>query len=293
MREAASRQGLWHKASLFAQSIKIEQTLLTLPFAYLTLFLAEGGLPGGAMFGWITLAMAGARTFGMAANRFIDAEIDARNPRTAGRPMPAGLLGRREMLLFMAAAIGLFLLAVFHLSGWARNLWPIVLAAMVFYPYMKRFTWACHFGLAFVYFTVPVGVWVAVTNDIAWGAVLIGLGAACWAAGFDMIYATQDMEVDRSQGLNSFPARFGLGRALWAARVLHLLAVAFIAAAGIALGAGVLYYLGVAAFLLLATYEHRLVSVRDMSRVNVAFFSMNGIISVMFFLFVAADTLTR
>ena len=293
MNQVAVRRVFWQKAVSFSQSIKVEQTVFTLPFAYLTLFLAEGGLPNGATFGWITLAMAGARTFGMAANRLIDAEVDARNPRTSGRPMPTGLLSRADMLLFMAASMALFLVAVYRLSDWAGYVWPVVIVAMTFYPYLKRFTWACHFGLAFIYGMVPTGVWVAATNELPWGPVLLGFGAGAWAAGFDVIYGTQDIEFDRRNNVHSIPSRFGLARALQAARSFHLLTVAFITAAGVVLDVGPLYYLGVAALMLLILYEHRLVSPRDLSRVNVAFFNMNGIISVVFFLFVMADVLVR
>ena len=281
------------KAALFAQTVRLEQTFLALPFAYLTMFLAEKGVPTLAHFVWINVAMAGARTFGMAANRYIDAEIDRTNPRTANRPMPAGLLGRREMLLFMAAALAVFLIAVYQLSGWTHVLWPVVLAAMTFYPYMKRFTWLCHFGVAAIYLMVPTGVWIAVTNTLPVGAMLLALAAACWATGFDIIYQSQDFEYDRLHGLNSIPARFGPSAALLTARVFHGLAITFVAGAGAALGAGLFYFVGVVAFLALVVHEHRLVSPDDLSKANIAFFKMNGIISVTFFVFVAVDVLVR
>ena len=280
---------LRRKAVLFSESIRIEQTVFALPFAYLTLFLAEGGVPGAANFVWITLAMAGARTFGMAANRLIDAEIDARNPRTSGRAMPRGQLTRGEMAVFMAASFGAFLVAVYQLESWVGYLWPIAIAVLTLYPYLKRITWLCHFGLSLVYGMVPAGVWLAVTNELTWGPVLLGTGAGAWVAGFDVIYATQDIDHDRRDGLFALPARFGLATSLTAAKVFHLCAVAAIAGAGLFLDAGALYFAGVAAFLLLVVYEHRLVSPHDLSRVNVAFFNMNGMISVVFFLFVLAD----
>ena len=291
MTQAATTNVFWRKAVSFSESIRIEQTVFTLPFAYLTLFLVADGLPSAATVGWVTMAMGGARTFGMAANRLIDAEIDARNPRTANRAIPAGILGRLDMLLFMAAALALFLFAVYRLSDWAGYAWPVVIAGLTFYPYAKRFTWASHFGLALVYGMVPTGVWVAVTNELPLGPVLLGFGAGAWVAGFDVIYATQDIEFDRKDGLHSIPARFGLARALQASRVFHLFTVSLIAAAGPVLGVGPLYYVGVAAFLLLILYEHRLVTPKDMAKVSTAFFNMNGIISVVFFLFVMMDVL--
>ena len=286
-------QSVWRKAAVFAESIKFEHTIFALPFAYLTLFLVEDGLPHGANFAWITVAMAAARTFAMAANRLIDAEIDARNPRTRGRAMPVGLLSHRDMLLFMAISLTLFLVAVYRLSPWAGYLWPAVIAPMILYPYLKRFTWLSHLGLGVVYLIVPTGVWIAVANELTLGSVLLGLAAGLWVAGFDLIYATQDVEFDRRQGLHSLPARFGLAWGLLAAKGCHLLTVGFIAAAGPLLDAWPLYYLGAAAFLLLLAYEHRLVSPRDLSRVNVAFFNMNGIVGVLFFLFVVGDVLLR
>jgi 4-hydroxybenzoate polyprenyltransferase len=293
MSQTVHKPDPWRKAVLFAQTVRLEQTLLALPFAYAALFQASGGLPTARDFLWVNLAMVGARTFGMAANRYIDAEIDARNPRTARRPMPAGMLGHREMLVSMAMAIGVFLFAVWHLSPWTHLLWPVVLAAMTVYPYMKRFTWLCHFGVSAIYVMVPTGVWIAVTDSLEPGAMFLGLAAGCWAGGFDIIYQSQDYEHDRASGLNSIPARFGPARALLAARVLHASAAILLAAAGVALGGGPLYFIGVAVFIALVIYEHRLVSPKDLSKANVAFFNMNGIISVTFFAFAALDSLVR
>jgi len=293
MSHAAARPDPLRKAALFAQTVRLEQTFLALPFAYLTMFLAEGGLPTLAHFAWINLAMAGARTFGMAANRYIDAGIDALNPRTARRPIPAGLLHRPEMLFFMALAIAVFLLAVWQLAPSTHLLWPVVLAAMTLYPYMKRFTWLCHFGVAAIYVMVPTGVWIAITNGLTPGAMVLGLAAGCWSTGFDIIYQSQDYKYDREHGLNSIPARFGPARALLAARVFHGLAITLAGATGLLLSSGPIYFAGVAAFLALVIYEHRLVSAEDLSKANVAFFNMNGIISITFFSFVAIDTLVR
>jgi 4-hydroxybenzoate polyprenyltransferase len=282
---------LWRKACVFAESIKIEHTVFSFPFAYLTLFLVEDGLPGAANFGWLTLAMASARTLAMAANRLIDAGIDAANPRTAQRAIPAGRLRVRDMTLFMAVSLGLFLLAVYNLSPKAQYLWPIAVAPMILYPYLKRFTWLCHFGISSVYLIVPPAVWIAVANDFNLGSVLLGVGAGLWVAGFDVIYAAQDINHDRKHGLHSIPADFGLSAGLLASRLIHLGAVGLLVAAGPYLGVGWLYYLGTVAFLLLLAHEHRIVSPGDMGRINVAFFNMNGVVSIVFFLFVMADVL--
>jgi len=287
----ATRPGIWHKATLFAESIRIEQIVFAFPFACLTLFLVEDGVPGWRNALWIALAMTGARSAGMAANRLIDAEIDGRNPRTAGRAIPKGFLDRREMLVFTIASSAIFIVATFQMSTWVAYMWPVALVALTFYPYLKRFTWACHFGLSVVYGMVPIGVWLAVTNELTWGPVLMGVGAGAWVAGFDVIYGTQDIDFDRTSGVHSIPARFGLTRALQAAKGFHLCTVAALLGASIYLDVGAWYYIGVAAFFLLVVYEHRLVSPRDLSRVNLAFFNMNGIISIVFSLFVVADVL--
>ena len=233
--------------------------------------------------------MVGARTFGMAGNRLIDAEIDARNPRTKNRELPTGLLNRLDVLVFMAMSMSMFLLAVYNLSDWAGYTWPVVMAALIGYHYMKRFTWSSHLGLGFIYGLVPCGVWLAATNELSWSAVLLGFGAGAWAAGFDTIYSTQDIDFDRKHNLHSIPARFGIVRALVAAKMFHACTVACIVIAGPLLEAGTLYYIGAATFLGLLIYEHRLVSPGDLSKVNIAFFNMNGIISVLFFLFVITD----
>jgi 4-hydroxybenzoate polyprenyltransferase len=288
-----TRPGLkpWEGLRLFFSTIKVEHTVFALPFAYLTLLLASGGLPSLGHFLWITVAMAGARIFAMGVNRIIDARIDAANPRTATRPLASGRLRLREAWAFSLAAAALFLIAVYQLSPLAQVLWPPVLFAMATYPYGKRFTWLCHLGLGSVYLMVPPAVWVAVHNGIGAGSVLLGFAAALWVAGFDLIYACQDVEVDRRQGLHSIPARFGIATGLRVARLWHLGAVAFLAAAGPVLGVGPLYYLGVAVSAGVLAYEHRLVSPTDLSRLNAAFFNMNGVMSVVFLAFVAADVL--
>jgi 4-hydroxybenzoate polyprenyltransferase len=259
----------------------------------MTLFLVEGGWPRAGVFAWITLAMVSGRTFGMAANRLIDARIDARNPRTRDRALPGGRLSIFEVALFMGASLVFFLVAVYALSPWAGRLWPIVIAVMVFYPYTKRFTWMSHLALGLVYVMVPTAVWIAAANTLPLEAVLLGLGAAFWVTGFDIIYACQDIDVDRREGLHSVPADFGVGAGLWISRGLHALFLAAIFWAGLLHGAGSLYYAGLGVAGILLFYEHRLLSPVDLSKVNVAFFTANGMISIALFAFVAVDTLVR
>jgi 4-hydroxybenzoate polyprenyltransferase len=277
--------------SAFLKAIKFEHTIFALPFAYLTLFLVEGGLPGWHNFLWITLAMVGARTFAMGINRIIDAEVDARNPRTREREIASGRLSRSKALVFSFLALGLFVGATLQLEEICRYLMPAVVVPMVFYPYSKRFTWACHLVLGLVYLMIPPAVWLAVTGELTLGSVVIGIAAAFWVAGFDIIYSTQDVGSDREQDIHSMVADFGLRRGLLVAGIFHLMTVVALVVAGILMELGVLYYVGVGAMGVLLIYEHAIVSPDDLSRVNAAFFTTNGIISVGFFGFVAGDVL--
>jgi 4-hydroxybenzoate polyprenyltransferase len=225
----------------------------------------------------------------MALNRLIDARIDARNPRTAVRELPSGQLGVMQVALFCAAALALFLVAVFQLAPKTHWLWPIPVAGFVVYPYLKRFTWLCHFWLGAVDGLAPIGAWVAITNHLPWQSWLLGAAVAFWVAGFDCFYALFDLDVDRAQGLHSIATRFGVGGAFAGARVSHAATVACLAAAGLGLSVGVLYWLGVAAVAVLLLYEHSLVRPHDLRRLDAAFFTMNGVISVAFAAFVIAD----
>ena len=274
----------------FFETIRVEHTLFALPFAYATLFLVEGGWPRGHYLIWITLAMVGARTVGMAANRLIDAGIDARNPRTAGRAIPAGRLSRAAALGYTALAAAVFLAAVWQLNPVCRRLWPIVIVGMVAYPYAKRFTPFAHFFLAAVYVMIPTAVWVAVTGEVPLAALLLGLGAGLWVAGFDIIYACQDVDVDRREGLHSLPADHGVHAALIVARLLHAGFLFCLAVAGSLLFVGRWYDAGLVITALLLIHEHRLVRTDDLTRVNAAFFTTNGIVSVALFILIAIDT---
>lgn len=273
----------------FARLVKIEHTVFALPFAYVGAFLAVGGMPSAADLVWITLAMAGARSLAMALNRLIDAGIDARNPRTAGRELPSGQLSVVQVLLFCAASLALFLVAVWQLAPLTHWLWPIPVAGFVIYPYLKRFTWLCHFWLGAVDGLAAVGAWVAITNELPWQAWLLGAAVALWVAGFDCFYALFDVDVDREQGLHSIATRFGVRGAFAGARVSHVATVACLVGAGLGLDVGVLYWLGVAAVGSLLAYEHALVRPTNLRRLDMAFFTMNGVISVAFAAFVIAD----
>jgi 4-hydroxybenzoate polyprenyltransferase len=276
---------------LFASLVKVEHTVFALPFAYIGAFLAVDGVPRAHDLLWITVAMVGARSLAMALNRLIDAGIDARNPRTAGRELPRGVLQPWQVLLFSLASLAVFLVAVYQLAPIVRWLWPIPVVAFVVYPYLKRWSWISHFWLGAVDGLAPLGAWAAITNELPWEAWALGGAVAFWVAGFDLFYALFDLDVDRAQGLHSLAARFGVRPAFAGARVCHAATVACLVAGGLGLPVGALYWIGVAAVAGLLLYEHSLVSPRDRRRLDMAFFTMNGVISVTFFAFVLGDVL--
>jgi 4-hydroxybenzoate polyprenyltransferase len=276
----------------FARLVKIEHTIFALPFAYVGAFLAVGATPSAHDLVWITLAMVGARSLAMALNRLIDAGIDARNPRTAGREIPSGQLSLLQVVLFCAASLALFLVAVSQLAPKTHYLWPVPVIGFVVYPYLKRFTWLCHFWLGAVDGLAPVGAWVAITNHLPWQAWILGAAVALWVAGFDCFYALFDVDIDRAQGLHSIATRFGVRGAFAGARLSHLATVACLVAAGLGLPVGLLYWIGVGAVAALLAYEHALVRPGDLRRLDAAFFTMNGVISVVFAAFVILDVAT-
>jgi 4-hydroxybenzoate polyprenyltransferase len=278
-------------ATLFARLVKIEHTVFALPFAYVGALLAVGGVPSAHDLLWVTLAMVGARSLAMALNRLIDAGIDAANPRTAGRELPSGALTIGAVVAFCAASLLVFLLAVWQLDPLVRWLWPIPVAAFVIYPYLKRFTWLCHLWLGAVDALAPVGAWAAIEGELPWQAWVLGAAVGAWVAGFDLFYSLFDIDVDRQQGLHSWAVRFGERGVFAGARALHLAAVGCLVAAGLGLSVGAWYWLGTISVALLLAYEHLLVRPGDLRRLDAAFFTMNGVISLTFFAFVLADVL--
>ena len=275
----------------FARLVKLEHTLFALPFAYVGAFLAIDGVPSAHDLLWITLAMGGARSLAMGLNRLIDARIDARNPRTASRELPSGQLNAVQVVLFCVVALALFLVAVWQLDPLVRWLWPIPVVAFVVYPYLKRFTWLCHLWLGAVDGLAPVGAWVAITGKLPWQAWALGGAVALWVAGFDLFYALFDVDVDRAQGLHSWATRFGIRGVFAGARTMHAGTVALLVATGLGLPVGIPYWLGVGAVGVLLLYEHLIVRPDDLTRLDTAFFTMNGVISVVFFGFVLVDVL--
>jgi 4-hydroxybenzoate polyprenyltransferase len=267
----------------FLDAIKVEHTVFALPFAYLGMVLAARGWPGWHAFLWITVAMVAARTTAMAANRLIDRRLDARNPRTAGRHLPRGLLAPRDLTLAAIASAALFFVAAWQLGPLCLALAPIALVFLVGYSYTKRFTWLSHWILGFTDGAAAAGAWIAVRGTMETPAWLLWLAVTVWIAGFDLLYACQDVEFDRREGLHSVPARFGIAAALLAARACHVLTALALADAGWTLGLGVLYWIGWVVVVGLLVYEHSLISAADLSRLDMAFFNVNGYISVITF----------
>jgi 4-hydroxybenzoate polyprenyltransferase len=274
-----------------ASLVRIEHTVFALPFAYVGAFLAARGWPGIGDVVWVTLAMVGARTIAMALNRLVDAELDARNPRTSARELPTGALTRWHVLALSGAAFAVYLIAVFQLDPVVRWLWPVPVLMFLVYPYLKRFTWLCHLWLGACLGLAPVGAWLAISGTSPWEAWALGGAVLVWVAGFDVFYSLYDLDHDRREGLHSWAARFGERGAFRGARALHVLTVVLLALAGAGLPVGVFYWLGVVVVASLLAYEHSIVRPGDLRRLDAAFFTVNGVMSVVFFAFVALDVL--
>lgn len=277
------------KVKIYLEMIKFQHSIFALPFAYLGAFLAEMKVPDMKTLLWITLAMVGARSFAMAANRLIDAEIDRRNPRTAERALPKGLLSISNVIIFALMSLGFFLFAVYNLAPVCRYLWPFAVIPFIIYPYTKRFTWLSHIVLGLCLGLAPVGAWVALTNTISAEPLIIGAAVLLWVAGFDIFYAMQDRDFDLRENLHSIPARFGIHASLTLTKLFHLISICLFCWAGLRLNLGFFYFAGVFIAGALLAYENSLVKPNDLSKLNVAFFTMNGIISVVVFSFAAAE----
>lgn len=271
------------KFMIFLEMIKFEHTVFALPFAYIGALLTEQRFPSGYHLFWITMAMIGARTAAMSLNRLIDRHIDAKNPRTASRALPQGLLRTTEVWLYTVLSLLLLGVAAYQLSPLAVKLFPLVLFALTFYSYTKRFTWLCHFFLGATLGLAPLGAWVAITNELSLATYLLLAGVTCWVAGFDIVYACDDYTFDRLHGIYSIPARFGIASALRIAQVLHVLAPACFAYLGFLLGLGWPYWCSLSIAAGLLYYQHHILSPADLSRSDVAFFQLNGALSLTLF----------
>lgn len=275
------------------EMIKWEHSIFALPFALCGAMLAAGGLPTAHQVAWIIVAMVAARSAAMAFNRLADASIDAANPRTSTRALPAGQLTPAFVATFVVISSAVFIAAAAELNRLALWLSPLALAVLLLYSYTKRFTRWSHLVLGFALGIAPSAAWIAVRGSLDPRILLLTAAVTFWVAGFDVLYACQDLDFDRSSGLHSIPRYLGISRALWVARAFHLIMLLLLAALLAAFGMGKLAIAGVAVVAVLLAYEHSLVSAGDLRKLNAAFFTMNGVISVVFFVFVAGDLLLR
>jgi len=275
------------------EMIKWEHTVFALPFALCGALLAAQGLPSSRQLFWIVVCMVSARSAAMAFNRLADSEIDAANPRTRMRALPAGLLSRKFVGLFVIVSCGVFVASAAMLNRLTLLLSPAALAVLLLYSYTKRFTRWSHLVLGFALGIAPAAAWIAVQGTLDIRILLLTLAVTFWVGGFDVLYACQDYEFDSQAGLFSLPRSFGIPRALLIARVMHTLMLLLLLTLLLVFGLGKLAFIGVATVGVLLLYEHSLVSPSDLSRMNAAFFTMNGVIAVVFLIFIAADVLTR
>jgi 4-hydroxybenzoate polyprenyltransferase len=289
---SASR-GIARSARTTLEMIKFSHTIFALPFALLAAVLAGRGIPDAATLVKVLLAMVGARSAAMAHNRLTDRDLDAANPRTAGRALPAGHLSPAFVRVFLAAAVIVFVVAAASLNRLTLWLSPVALGLLFLYSYTKRFTWASHFVLGLCLAIAPVGAWIAVTGRFATAPVLLGLAVLFWTAGFDVIYALQDEEHDRRAGLFSIPARWGAAAALRASSALHALMIPLLFAVWRLTGMDGLFLAGIAITALALIYQHAIVKPGDLSRVDAAFFTANGLVSIALAAFGIADVLIR
>jgi 4-hydroxybenzoate polyprenyltransferase len=275
------------------EMIKWEHSIFALPFALCGAMLAAGGWPTAHQVAWIIVAMVAARSAAMAFNRLADASIDAANPRTSTRALPAGQLTPAFVATFVVISSAVFIAAAAELNRLALWLSPLALAVLLLYSYTKRFTRWSHLVLGFALGIAPSAAWIAVRGSLDPRILLLTAAVTFWVAGFDVLYACQDFDFDRSSGLHSIPRYLGISRALWVARAFHLIMLLLLAALLATFGMGKLAITGVAVVAVLLAYEHSLVSAGDLRKLNAAFFTMNGVISVVFFVFVAGDLLLR
>ncbi|USB34764.1 UbiA-like polyprenyltransferase [Paenibacillus sp. YPG26] len=286
---------MFKKTAIFLQMIKFEHTVFALPFAFMGALLGSvavnGHLPSWSQIGWVLLAMFGARSAAMGLNRLIDRVSDKKNPRTAGRAIPAGLLRISEVVVFIIVSFILLFWAASQLNPLSVKLLPIAVFMLVLYSYTKRFTWLCHVVLGMTIALAPLGGWVAVTETVNGAAMVFFVTITFWVAGFDIIYSCQDIEFDRKEGLFSIPARFGVAASLKIARVFHIVTALGFVALFLMTHLGWWYITGMVIAYLILFYEHTIVSPKDLSRLQTAFFLMNGVLSIVVFSFTLIDLL--
>ena len=273
----------------FIKMIKLEHSLFALPFAFVGMILAANGLPSWNIILWVVVAMVGARSAAMGINRYADAEIDARNPRTASREIPAGNISKKAALFYILLSLAVYFAAAFMLNRLTAILSPVPVLIFILYAYAKRFTNFCHIILGIALGLAPICAWIAVTGRVDTAPFILGSAVILWVAGFDILYAVQDIEYDRTEGLHSIPAVFGTGGSLIIARVLHFAAICLFISLMAFTNLGYIYLAGVLLSGALMAYEHSLVSKDDLSKLNLAFFNMNAYISITIMIFTIID----
>ena len=283
--------GLYKRIVIFLEMIKFSHTVFALPFALTGALLAAGGLPTWPQIFWIVMAMVGARTAAMGLNRVIDAEIDAENPRTRGRAIPAGLIGKGTVVAFIILSVLLMCYAAARLNPLCLKLAPVALFFLGLYSYCKRFTSLAHLVLGICLGAAPVGAWIAIRGSVDIPVVLLGLAVLFWVSGFDILYALQDLEFDRDRGLHSIPVRLGVNGSLWTARIFHLIMVGLLLAVLLRLHLGGYFVAGLVAAIGMILYEHWLLRGGDLSKLDAAFFNMNGYVSITIFVATLVDLL--
>jgi 4-hydroxybenzoate polyprenyltransferase len=282
---------LLRQAALYLRMIKFSHSIFALPFAFTAALMAAQGLPTLWQVFWITVAMVSARSGAMGLNRIIDRNVDARNPRTREREVASGKISVRAALMFSIASLTVMVLAAWMLNPLCLKLSPVAIAVLVLYSYTKRFTWGSHFVLGTAISAAPIGAWIAVRGSFDINVLALALAVVLWLSGFDILYALQDTNFDRKEGLKSIPARFGVKTSLLFARLLHLSSWVFLLLTGLVFSMGMAYWAGMALVAVLFIYEHSLVRHDDLSRLDMAFFNMNGYISMTVFIFTLADFL--
>ena len=282
---------IFRNIKIILEMIKFEHTIFALPFAIMSAFIASDGIPAPDKIIWILLAMIGARSCAMAFNRLADSGFDGANPRTAARAIPAGRITKRAVWVFTVVSAALLVFAAYKLNPLAFALSPVALAVIVGYSYSKRWTILSHFWLGLSISIAPIGAWIAITGTLDWPPMLLGLAVLLWIGGFDIIYACQDYEFDRKHGLFSIPARYGKQRALRLSSTLHAMMVGVLIGVTAITNLGVFYLIGVGIVTILLIYEHAIVRPNDLSRVNLAFFTLNGIVSLVLMALSVADML--
>ncbi len=277
------------KAAVYLRMIKFSHSVFALPFAFTSALLAAGGIPSWNKILWITLAMVSGRSAAMGLNRVIDRKVDALNPRTFQREIPAGTIKIAEAVIFILVSTLIFLYAAYSLNPLCLKLSPLALAVFVLYPYTKRFTWLSHVVLGIAIAGAPVGAWIALRGTVDMEIIPLALSVVFWLAGFDVLYALQDLDFDKKSGLRSIPQRFGIRRSLFLARTFHILTWILLLVTAVIFDLGIVFHSGLIVVGMLLVYEHRLVKEDDLSRLNMAFFNMNGYISLTVFIFTLLD----